>query len=60
MAEDEEEVALAQTRLRDKLLAEYSLAIKAAVEGNWIRPPGRASAAQVYCAVFPKRPAGTW
>ena len=40
LAEDEEELVLAQTRLRDKLLAEYSLAIKAAVERNWIRPPG--------------------
>ncbi|MCY4667370.1 MAG: cell envelope integrity protein TolA, partial [Rhodococcus sp.] len=40
LAEDEEELALAQTRLRDKLLAEYSLAIQATVERNWIRPPG--------------------
>ena len=40
-------LALAQARLRDKLLAEYSLAIRAAVERNWLRPPG--APAQLSC-----------
>ena len=40
---------LAQPRLRDKLLAEYSLAIRAAVERNWIRPPG--APAHLACVV---------
>ena len=39
LARDEEELARAQTRLRDKLLPEYTLAIRAAVGRNWVRPP---------------------
>lgn len=49
MAEAQEELAFAQARLRDKLLAEYSLAIRAAVERSWIRPPG--TPAHLACVV---------
>ena len=41
--------ASGQTRQRDRLLAQYSLAIQAVVERNWIRPPG--APARLSCVV---------